>query len=487
MTARPAHRHLEPLMPTTPDRPADLLRAAAQKLRAAAANATEGAWAIWRDLDHQGYITVGNAAGVVTPPALQSAGEECNPVAHVYVEEDAEHIALLHPGVGLALADLLDRHVKEYDASVVAAANVWPNSADEAARWLAAQVPPEALAVARQLLGTTSEDDDTLHACPGRWAGPNCSCFDVEASVSSAPADLLRAAAVRAWKTGDPLHTALAQLLDGVMSTSREADHEECQRGCSPEICDLSAALAVARQLLGATSETTAPEEREPIQLRWGLDDVMYGDDDTITVLLSGPGREPYWVELDPERTAALRDALAGPESTALPAPADRAATRDRIRRAICEASGFDWDPDTLEPDEYGEHADAVLAVLDTPADRAAVLRERADFYDQWLRDSTSPDSDPRYCQAVHDIALGLRRLAGEAAAGAHHPEQADTDQTEGPEAAARRFARRLHAVERLCSGRPGYHTITVKTLLTAMSEADDETPAAPAAPEETQ
>ena len=219
-------------MPTTPDRPADLLRAAAQKLRAAAANATEGAWAIWRDLDHQGYITVGNAAGVVTPPALQSAGEECNPVAHVYVEEDAEHIALLHPGVGLALADLLDRHVKEYDASVVAAANVWPNSADEAARWLAAQVPPEALAVARQLLGTTSDDtadDDTLHACPGRWAGPDCRCFDVE---------------------------------------------------------------------------TSAP-----------------------------------------------------------PAPADRAATRDRIRRAICEAEGFMWDTDMLEPDEYGEVADAVLAV----------------------------------------------------------------------------------------------------------------------------
>lgn len=38
---------------------------------------------------------------------------------------------------------------------------------------------------------------------------------------------------------------------------------------------------------------------------------------------------------------------------------------RDRIRRAICEASGFTWLPDELmEPDEYGEHADAVLAVL---------------------------------------------------------------------------------------------------------------------------
>lgn len=52
------------------------------------------------------------------------------------------------------------------------------------------------------------------------------------------------------------------------------------------------------------------------------------------------------------------------------------------------------------------------------------------------------------------------------------HPEP--TDLTERPEDTARRFARRLNAVERLCSGRPGYHTITVKQLLTAMSDADD-------------
>ncbi|MGW3711368.1 hypothetical protein ACWDN6_14620 [Streptomyces albogriseolus] len=49
----------------------------------------------------------------------------------------------------------------------------------------------------------------------------------------------------------------------------------------------------------------------------------------------------------------------------------------------------------------------------------------------------------------------------------------ADTEET--PEAAARRFARRLAAVERLCAGRPGYHTITVKALLTAMSNPDED------------
>ncbi|MFK0182351.1 hypothetical protein ACIQVR_41075 [Streptomyces xanthochromogenes] len=50
----------------------------------------------------------------------------------------------------------------------------------------------------------------------------------------------------------------------------------------------------------------------------------------------------------------------------------DQPTLRDRIRRAICEASGFTWLPDELmEPDEYGDHADAVLAVLPEVADRA--------------------------------------------------------------------------------------------------------------------
>jgi hypothetical protein len=51
-----------------------------------------------------------------------------------------------------------------------------------------------------------------------------------------------------------------------------------------------------------------------------------------------------------------------------------RTALRDRLRRAICEAEGFAWDSDMLEPDEYGDHADAVLQVLDE------LLPERKDF-----------------------------------------------------------------------------------------------------------
>jgi hypothetical protein len=44
--------------------------------------------------------------------------------------------------------------------------------------------------------------------------------------------------------------------------------------------------------------------------------------------------------------------------------PSRRAGLRDELRRAVCEAEGFVWDSDMLEPDEYGDHADTVLAVL---------------------------------------------------------------------------------------------------------------------------
>jgi hypothetical protein len=74
--------------------------------------------------------------------------------------------------------------------------------------------------------------------------------------------------------------------------------------------------------------------EQQPIPLRWGLDDVMYGDDDTTIVMLSGPDREPYWLELDPERAAVLRQNLAGPSE---PQPDPRDALVAEVRRLRAE------------------------------------------------------------------------------------------------------------------------------------------------------
>lgn len=61
------------------------------------------------------------------------------------------------------------------------------------------------------------------------------------------------------------------------------------------------------------TPATDIAAADNPTQLRWGLNDVLWGDDDTVIVMLSGPDREPYWLELDPERAAVLRQDLAGP------------------------------------------------------------------------------------------------------------------------------------------------------------------------------
>lgn len=276
------------------------------------------------------------------------------------------------------------------------------------------------------------------------------------------PADLLRAAVARARGAANPLHTAIAGLLDITWSNTFEADHEVCRSSCSPETCDLSAALAVARQLLGtsvaaecgcdpaphreddgtyshwagcpvADAQQAADEaadlatqlykaqdalafvgeccdiadrEQRPVttgDVREWLRGARCGrqllgatseDDQAATekrLVALQRRRDEVGAECrrrgrrvleQSEQILALERSLdevrrqlgqeilrAGEAEAALnaspPAPADRAATRDRIRRAICEASGFTWLPDELmEPDEYGEHADAVLAAL---------------------------------------------------------------------------------------------------------------------------
>lgn len=54
--------------------------------------ATEGEWSIWHDLDHQGFLTVGQASGVIPDGEAFVEGEH-NPTARVYIEADASFIA----------------------------------------------------------------------------------------------------------------------------------------------------------------------------------------------------------------------------------------------------------------------------------------------------------------------------------------------------------------------------------------------------------
>ncbi|MFD6335332.1 hypothetical protein ACFWGI_37925 [Streptomyces niveus] len=78
-------------------------------------------------------------------------------------------------------------------------------------------------------------------------------------------------------------------------------------------------------EFLGTDGTADLAASDSPIQLRWGLDDVLWGDDGTIIVMLSGPQGEPYWLELGEERAVALRQNLTGPrqdETTAGLSPA---------------------------------------------------------------------------------------------------------------------------------------------------------------------
>ncbi|MFE6103214.1 hypothetical protein ACFVQ4_25100 [Streptomyces laurentii] len=102
----------------------------------------------------------------------------------------------------------------------------------------------------------------------------------------------------------------------------------------------------------GAAGQPTAVPDPtvadDPVQLRWGLGDVLPGDDDTVTICLSGPDREPYWLELDPERATALRNDLA-PPAAGLTAPTNHdTETEARAARSTWRVEGYDaneWNP----------------------------------------------------------------------------------------------------------------------------------------------
>jgi hypothetical protein len=115
---------------------------------------------------------------------------------------------------------------------------------------------------------------------------------------------------------------------------------------------------------------------------------------------------------------------------TAVPsAPADRAALRDLAADALADAEGWQWAPgyDKAQSPTYQHYlrqADAVLAVLPEPADRAAILREAADGFDAHAEQLLRGIDDmaafvakalQREAATWREAAEKLRRMAGEA------------------------------------------------------------------------
>jgi hypothetical protein len=153
--------------------PADELRTAAQTLRKLADDATPGPWV--RPLNTRYKSTVsaplpegerGSWLDGIDPTTGKR--ERCT-VATVPTwsngrhsrqrgGRDLEYIAALHPGVGTALADWLDQAAHHYECGIRAADDVFrddPTGRDEFLTTGPGAPSLQALAVARQILGTT--------------------------------------------------------------------------------------------------------------------------------------------------------------------------------------------------------------------------------------------------------------------------------------------------------------------------------------------
>lgn len=122
----------------------------------------------------------------------------------------------------------------------------------------------------------------------------------------------------------------------------------------------------------------------DPTPLRWGLGDVLWGDDDTVTICLSGPDREPYWLELEPEQAAALRDDLAGPDGQddiGSEGPDPCSACPTFPCRKCAPAVGQPAEAQATDEAEFTDASTAFMQIGQTPALRGLRVELRIEGY----------------------------------------------------------------------------------------------------------
>ncbi|MDX3020071.1 hypothetical protein [Streptomyces acidiscabies] len=191
-----------------------------------------------------------------------------------------------------------------------------------------------------------------------------------------------------------------------------------------------------ARQAAGQAAVTLdRTTTGNPTPLRWGLGDVLHGDDDIVTVCLSGPDREPYRLELDPEHAAALRDDLATPRVVnpacssgdgiiAAFAVGQPAGTQDTgqacIPRAAAivpwhQANGLSMIPPAAElraaAQTLRQHADAAEADIDSNPVWRSALTDRSNWYANGVRNGLGGPAgelaalmSPEPCRALAEL-----------------------------------------------------------------------------------
>ncbi|MFD9249595.1 hypothetical protein [Streptomyces bottropensis] len=109
---------------------------------------------------------------------------------------------------------------------------------------------------------------------------------------------------------------------------------------------------------------------------------------------------------------------LDGPAVSVVPPATNQAALREQVAEALRRAPFEELRADWTAPNgplkitaRIDDLADAVLAVLPAPVDRAAVLTEAATRYEEILAKADT-GRDPRYWTAVRALTLGLRAMA---------------------------------------------------------------------------
>lgn len=137
---------------------AEELRAAAEKLRQLAADATAGPWH-----QHDTHLDLGGHTATVLTDREDINQTELVAWVPTWSHQpwdtarnawnNAVYMAAMHPGVGAALAELLDHAALACDATEVAARQVFADDAAGRGRWIEGQTDTRALAVARLING----------------------------------------------------------------------------------------------------------------------------------------------------------------------------------------------------------------------------------------------------------------------------------------------------------------------------------------------
>ncbi|MEU1327212.1 hypothetical protein [Streptomyces microflavus] len=349
-----------PTSPTPADRPAEELRAAAELLREASIDATEGPWTADHPAERWGETK--DALLVGKGKTLTTLDSQYN--GHL----NADYIALMHPGVGLALAAWLDREAEIWQ--VIDDASAHPEETGLKVT-VGASTHVEALAVARQLLGTTECTCGTPGV--GNYEGPQEDC--PQHGVRPPYAELT---AEEAREMADELNTELYQAQDALAFVGECCDiaDREQRPVTTGDVREWLKGARCGRQLLGTTSEDDrAATEKKLAALQRRRDEVG-----------AECRRRGRRVLEQSEQILTLERTL------------------DEVRRQLGQ-----------EILRAGEAEAALNAAPPAPADRAAVLREAAEV-------AAAFRSDCQNCVVELEVAASLRRLADDAAAGVQPP-----------------------------------------------------------------